>query len=134
MAAPACTNAGFSAASACFNRSAFSAHEQKAIIAYLWWKWADTVDTLVNYATLSQLQTAAACLNVLDQGQRDAALIAVLNRGEDGLGHVSANSEIAVLTSETAASAICQLKYLSDAELDTLILFNQCRFFGAWDS
>ena len=132
--AATCTAAGLITAGNCFTNSNFSHKDQKAILAYLWWQWGNSVGAPV-YETVSQILVASECIaEGLSNDQQTAALIGVLNRGADGLGSLSPALEITALTAATAATAIACLKNATNEQLDGIILFNICRFFGALTS
>lgn len=131
MAEAVCTAGGLATAGACFKSPLFDPHEQKAIIAYLWWKWAESVNTGSAYGNLEQLISASQCItDGLSQEKMVAGMIGVLNRGTDGQGTLPFENSIDVLTADTAATAIKCFKQYDDHTLDGLILFNTCRFFG----
>ena len=121
-------------AGACFSAQQFDALEQKAILTWLWWQWAESVDNDVNYTTVDQILAAAECLRNLSANEKTTALIAIMNRGEDSFGSLTAEEEIVVLTADTAATAIACLKQLPGEALDAIILLNQCRFFKSFTS
>lgn len=135
MAEATCTAAGLIEAGSCFRQPLFGSHEQKAIIAYLWWKWADSVASVTTYANPTLLVAASQCISEsLSQEKMVAGLIGVLNRGTDGLGTLSPGTEIEALTAATAATAIACLKEYDAKTLDGTILFNMCRFFSEFTS
>jgi len=131
MAEATCTAAGLVTAGTCFTAPLFSPHEQKAVIAYLWWQWG--LSTLgVPYVTLETLIPVVECIRAgLSHEKKVAATIGVLNRGVDGLGSLELSGEIISLTSVTAKEAIKCLVQYPDDMLDAIILYSMCGVFGA---
>jgi hypothetical protein len=128
-----CTAAGLITAGTCFTGQNFDSKEQASIIAYLWWKWADSV-TNTAY-TWDSLVSASSCIAVgLTDDKKTAALIGILNRGTSGAGTIATNVEITALTASTAATAIACIQKSTMQQIEGATLFNICRFFGEFTS
>ena len=128
MAAATCTKDGLATAGACFTQPNFGSKRQKALIAYLWWKIADSVTSTT--LTFDQLVTSASCIaDGLTADQKVAGLIGILNRGFDA-SVIEFVTTINVLTKDTATEAIKCIENLTEAQLDAVILYSTCRFFG----
>lgn len=124
-----CTAAGLVSAGACFTQQNFSAKDQKAILAYLWWKWGDSAQN--RETTTAQQISAATCLaQSMSKDQLAASQIAVMNIAINGGGFVSLAITISVVTAAQAATSIACFKNVSGDVLDAMIVYNMCRFFG----
>lgn len=130
MAAATCTAAGLISAGSCFTDANFGDHRQKALLAWLWWQIADSA---TNTATTQaeQLNQATCLTSGLNKDQFESAQIGILNRGFTAATGIVFSIDILTLTGATAATAISCFMNVSDAQLESIVLYNQCRFFGS---